>query len=209
MTNIRSFENNAEKYDDWFIKNKYAYYSELKAISILLPKDGFGVEIGVGTGRFASKFGITLGVEPSKLMADFAKNRGIAVVIGVAENLPLIKKQFDYVLMVTTICFLDDIKKSFNEVYRILKPNSLFVLGFIDKNSSIGRLYQKNKDKSKFYQNALFYSVDEVIYYLKKTGFKDLTFYQTLFRNPENLSEIDSVRKDCGEGSFVVVGGYK
>jgi hypothetical protein len=53
-----------------------------------LPKSGTGVEIGVGTGRFAEPLGIRVGVEPSKAMRQVAQKRGIEVIDGVAQVLP-------------------------------------------------------------------------------------------------------------------------
>jgi hypothetical protein len=41
------------RYDDWFERHRAAYLSELLAIRALLPWEGRGLEIGVGTGRFA------------------------------------------------------------------------------------------------------------------------------------------------------------
>ena len=42
------------------------FQSEVSAIQQLLPSIGTGIEIGVGTGLFASALGIKEGVEPSK-----------------------------------------------------------------------------------------------------------------------------------------------
>ena len=87
---------------------------------------GKGIEIGVGTGRFAAPLGIESGIEPSK-MAIIAKNRGINVINAFAEHLPIKNSVFDFVLMVTTVCFLDNIENAFQEVKRILKPGAQFV----------------------------------------------------------------------------------
>jgi len=38
-----------------------------------------------------------------------ARDRGIKVIHAVAERLPIKDSQFDFALMVTTICFLDDV----------------------------------------------------------------------------------------------------
>ena len=47
-----------------------------------------------------------------------------------AESLPFADSQFDFVLMFTTICFLDDIETAFNEVYRVLKSGGSLIIGF-------------------------------------------------------------------------------
>ena len=105
MANKNPFENYAQRYDNWFDKNKFIYESELQAIKELLPRNKNGLEVGVGSGRFASPFAIKLGVDPSKILGKIAKKRGIEVIEGVTESLPFPDSQFDFVLMVTTICF--------------------------------------------------------------------------------------------------------
>jgi len=59
------FDHLALEYDDWFVRNESAYRSELAAIKAFMPKEGCGLEIGVGTGRFAASLGIEVGVEPA------------------------------------------------------------------------------------------------------------------------------------------------
>ena len=205
MPKIEPFEKYTQQYEDWFKDNKYAYQSEINAVREIMPDFKNGFEIGIGSGKFAIPFGIKFGVEPSAKMADIARSRGIKVVEGVGEDLPLEDNSFDMALMVTTLCFLDDAKKAFSEIYRVLNEGGFFINGFVDKNSKIGKIYQKNKDKSIFYKPAVFYSVEEVIRLLDETGFKDFKFKQTIFNTLDNISEIEEVRDGYGEGSFVVI----
>lgn len=205
MAKIEPFEKFAYRYEDWFEKNKFVYKSELWAVREQLPKSGEGIEIGVGSGRFAGPLGIKIGIEPSGKMRKIAQGKGIKVVDGIAEALPFDNSQFEFALMVTTICFLDDIETAFRETYRVLKPGGCLIVGFIDKNSPIGKLYQQHKKNSVFYRVAIFYSVDEVISYLKKANFKDFNFNQTIFHNLTQIRGIEPVKKGYGEGSFVVI----
>jgi ubiquinone/menaquinone biosynthesis C-methylase UbiE len=175
----------------------------------LLPENENGVEIGLGSGRFAAPLGIKLGVDPSGKMGDIAQKRGVKVIDGVAESLPFPDSQFDFVLMVTTICFLDDIGAAFKEANRVLKSGGHLIIGFIDAKSPTGRLYQKHKNESTFYKDATFYSVKEVVSHMKNANFKDFSFRQTLFQPSEKLKCIEPVKKGYGEGSFVVVRGVK
>jgi SAM-dependent methyltransferase len=209
MPGVNAFDKNVDRYEQWFVDNPLAYVSELRALRELLPTSGSGIEIGVGTGRFAAPLGIRNGIEPSRSMAEVARKRGIEVVPGVAEHMPFADGEFDHALMVTTVCFLDDMDMAFHEVRRILKPGGSFVIGFVDRESPLGMAYQDRKDKSAFYQNARFYSVDEVISQLLKSGFCELELRQTLFRPLAELSEIEPVKEGHGEGSFVVVRGEK
>ena len=109
MQRIDPFNKNPIKYDQWFIKNKFAYESELLAIKSQIPKKNFGIEIGAGSGRFTELLGIKLGVEPSIKMQMISKKKKNDIVDSIAENLPFRGEFFDLVLMVTTICFIDDI----------------------------------------------------------------------------------------------------
>jgi SAM-dependent methyltransferase len=208
MVNFEPFETNALKYDEWFDMNRSTYESELQAVRELLPKSKNGVEVGVGSGRFASPLGIKLGLDPSREMGKLAKKRGVKVIEGVAELLPFDDMQFDFVLMVTTICFLDDVEKAFKEAYRVLKHGGYLIIGFIDAESPVGKLYEKHKDESTFYKDARFYSVKEVVSYMKKAHFRDFNFKQTLSQLEEELKYIN-VKDGYGEGSFVVVKGVK
>ena len=205
MAKIEPFEKFAYRYEDWFEKNKFVYKSELLAVREQLPESGEGIEIGVGSGRFAGPLGIKIGIEPSGEMRKIAQGKGIKVVDGIAEALPFDNSQFEFALMVTTICFLDDIETAFRETYRVLKPGGCLIVGFIDKNSPIGKLYQQHKKNSVFYRVAIFYSVDEVISYLKKANFKDFNFNQTIFHNLTQIRDIEPVKEGYGEGSFVVI----
>jgi ubiquinone/menaquinone biosynthesis C-methylase UbiE len=209
MPKIESFERYANKYEDWFERNKFAYESELRAIKEQLPESKNGIEIGVGSGRFAAPLGIRLGLDPSKEMRKIAQKKGIEVIDGVAEAIPFGDSQFDFVLMVTTLCFLDDIEAALKEIRRVLKSGGSFILGFINANSPMGRLYQQKKNDNVFYREATFYSVEEVVAYLKKASFKDFDFKQTLFRTLTDIRDIEPVKEGYGEGSFVVVKATK
>jgi len=207
--NIEPFENYYNEYEEWFIKNKSVYLSELKAVKKFIPKNKKGIEIGVGTGRFALPLGIRIGIEPSEKMGKVAQSKGIEVIKGVAEKLPLSDNSFDFALLVTTICFVKNIDKTFSEAYRILKKNGIIIVGFVDKESPLGKIYQKNKDKSKFYKPATFFSTEEVLESLKKAGFNNFQFYQTIFSDSLNIDKIEVPKKGYGEGSFVVIRGNK
>jgi SAM-dependent methyltransferase len=106
LDKIIAFEKNVAKYDAWFEKNREIFSAELEAIKGFIPSFGKGVEIGVGTGRFAASLGITIGVEPSPGMAELARQRGVEVIEGVAEVLPFAEETFNFILMVTVDCFL-------------------------------------------------------------------------------------------------------
>lgn len=209
MSNVGVFDKNVQRYEDWFMEHPLAYVSELHAIRELLPSTGRGIEIGIGTGRFAAPLGIKLGIEPSRAMAEAARKKGLEVIPGVAESLPFRDQEFDYALMVTTVCFLDDIDLALQEAYRILRPSSSFIIGFVDKNSLIGKLYEEKKNQSLFYKDAVFYSPPELVARLSKAGFRAFQFRQTLFHPLQEIEEVEAVREGYGQGSFVVIRAEK
>jgi SAM-dependent methyltransferase len=209
MPGVNAFDKNVRQYEEWFVNNPYAYVSELHAVRELLPKSGRGLEIGMGTGRFSAPLGIVQGIEPSQAMAEVARKKGLDVVIGVAENLPYQDSQFDFCLMVTTVCFLDDIDLAFREAYRVLKPRGPFVIGFVDRNSPIGRAYEERKNESPFYKAAIFYSVDDLFAHLRKAGFVKFRLCQTLFGPLQDMQGPSAVKEGYGEGAFVVIRAEK
>ena len=206
MPKIDAFEKHSDAYDDWFEKNQGAYEAELKAVRQLLPTGEVqGMEIGVGSGKFAVPLGIKIGVEPSEQMAVKAEGLGIEVYPGVAEKLPFPADQFDFVLMVTTICFVDDVTQSFREALRVLVSGGCAIIGFVDMESELGRKYLQNRHKSKFYKEATFFSTKEVLDHLKTAGFGATEVKQTLIPGDTEKTVLDGY----GEGAFVVIKAVK
>jgi SAM-dependent methyltransferase len=206
---VNSFDENVDQYESWFERNWPAYESELEAIRALLPRSGKGLEIGVGTGLFAAPLGLRYGLDPSRNMSKAAIKRGIEVILGVGENLPFKESCFDILLMATTICFLDDVLGTLKEAYRVLPNGGCIVIGFIDRESSLGKIYETHMTGSVFYKDAAFLSVDDVLSFLNQAGFRDFLFRQTIFGTPAGMKAADPVKPGFGEGSFVVVRGTK
>ena len=209
MSKISPFERYSEQYEDWFVKNLWVYDAELRAVKAMLPSGGQGVEIGAGSGRFAEPLGIKIGVEPSKMMREIAQKRGIRVLDGVAEELPFDDYTFDFVLMVTTICFVDDIDSALRESHRVLSHGGILVIGFVDRDSMMGKTYSSRQNENLFYKDATFFSVGELAGHMNRTGFINLTFNQTIFKALSEITRDEPVKPGHGEGSFVVIRGRK
>ncbi|MDD2605049.1 MAG: class I SAM-dependent methyltransferase [Desulfobacteraceae bacterium] len=206
MPKIEAFERFSDAYDAWFEENADKYEAELALIRRLLPPSGArGIEIGVGSGKFALPFGIRIGVEPSREMALKARRQGIQVIAGVAEHLPLADGGFDFVLMVTTICFVDDLSATFAEAWRVVKPRGWLIVGFVDKESDLGRYYEAHRDQSRFYREATFFSTREVKDHLVAAGFRIDRIEQTLIPGDRN----GRVLAGFGQGAFVGIRGVK
>ena len=211
MTKVSVFNQNVEEYEAWYEKNPEVYESEIQAIKdqmLTLPQNIIGIEVGLGTGRFAEPLGIKEGIEPSQEMRNLALEKGIEVMDARAERLPYQDMHFDFVLFVT-ICHLDDVKAAFEEAHRVLKPGGALIVGFIDKNSPIGQEYEERRSNSKFYRQAKFYPSERVKSMLEDLNFKDLSFIQTLFGKLDEIDTVQASKPGHSEGSFVVVKARK
>ncbi|TAJ45850.1 SAM-dependent methyltransferase [Methanofollis fontis] len=166
------FEEFAEDYDAWFEEHAAEYRAELERVRRLVPPgEGCAVEVGAGSGRFAAPLGIGLGIEPSLALARMTRQRGVEVVRGRAEALPLRDGSCSLVLMVTVICFLDDPASALQEVHRVLAPGGTVVIGLLEREGRSARTYRHSREKGRFLCHARFYSADEVISLLRACGF--------------------------------------
>lgn len=239
MPRTEPFDEHLAEYEKWFEDNRFAYEAELEAVRRHLdvekparkakqrgtsvdparparparsrnrPGEAGGLEIGVGSGLFAAPLGIRHGVEPSERMRSKAVERGIEVVEGVAEDLPFDDASFDFALMVTTICFVDDPSRSVEEARRVVRPGGRIVLGLVDRESPVGKLYEKHRHKSVFYRDATFFTAGEVTKLMEDAGLFDFRYTQTIFRPLREITGPEEVRDGRGDGSFVVVSGIR
>jgi SAM-dependent methyltransferase len=167
----RVFEDFATDYDRWFDDHAEVYDAQLRLLARVVPPYGQGLEVGVGSGRFAAPLGICYGIDPAIPLAKMVKNRSVEVAIGVGEHLPYQSGSFDYAVMMTVICFLDDMTGVFREVFRVLVPSGIIVLGFIERDGEIFRHYHAEPEKGRFLRHARFHSTDEIIQKLHDAGF--------------------------------------
>ncbi|MCQ1536820.1 class I SAM-dependent methyltransferase [Methanosarcina sp. KYL-1] len=212
MKSFEAFEKHALEYDAWYDKYGPAYESELLALKQFLPKKLRklrALEIGVGTGRFAGPLGIGYGVEPARAMAELAKKRGVEAVLGVAEALPFKGGSFDLVLIVTAIAFFKDPLQGLREAARALKPGGQIIIGMLDRDSPPGQYYESKREEGKFSSGARFLSAAELKAHLVKLGFENIKTCQTIFKIPEEIEEIETVKHGTGDGLLAVISAWK
>jgi ubiquinone/menaquinone biosynthesis C-methylase UbiE len=206
MPVVTVFEQHAQQYDEWFDGHESVYQAEVAALRKFVPITGMSIEVGVGTGRFAVPLGVEFGLDPSRTMLQVARRRGLRVCQAVGEQMPFRDRQFDLVLLVTVICFVDDVPTLFRELRRVLKTDGQLIIGFINRNSELGRMYERRKEASMFYRDARFYSVAEVGDWVEEAGFGSLRFCETLFGGPTEFSARGlEVREGYSDGAFVVL----
>lgn len=206
---VASFQTHHQRYEAWFDKHDGVYISELLALRPFVPWVGRGLEIGVGSGRFAAPLGVQVGVDPSGAMLAYAAARGVDVVQGVAEELPFAPDSFDHAMVVTTLCFVDSPARMLAEARRVLKRRGRLVIGFIDRTSALGQHYLTHQAENVFYRDATFHSADEVERLLRQAGFLISAWAQTLEHPPSEAQTIEPLRAGCGRGGFVVAAAVR
>lgn len=206
--NIDVFDREWKKYDAWYDKNPAVFQSELRAISKVIPS-GQGLEIGVGTGRFASFFKLPFGIDPAIFALRLSAQRNISVAQAVGEELPFKDRSFHFVLIAFTLCFADDPLAILKETYRVLKKNGILVLAIINRSSAWGQFLQQTASKSTFLRNARFYESREIFPLLRKAKFRVALTVQTLLQFPPKLEDSEEPQKGFDKGGFVVFEAIK
>lgn len=207
---MKIFDEYVKRYDSWYEKpfGKSVFYLELKCLNTLLPKVPLkrSIEVGVGTGRFASALGIRFGLDVSNEELKIAKKRNVQVFLGDAHNIPLKSSSFDLALVVVSICFFKEPIKVLEEIKRILKENGILILGLILLESQWARFYMKKAQEGHpLYSYARFYSYDEVYTMLNDAKFSIERTLTTLFEKPQDVTPV--VNEEIREG-FHVDGGF-
>ena len=186
------FDGLSGDYDKWFDRSPGQEMFLLEKLCLedaLTGTEKPRLEVGVGTGRFADALGVEYGIDASSQMLEKARARGIEVVEGRAESLPYEADFFGAVLMVVTICFLDDPIASIRECFRVMRPGAALVVGFVPADSSWGKQYQHKKENGHpYYSSAQFYTTSEVRSMGEAAGYKLDYVLSTLFEEPGEQS---------------------
>ena len=132
-----------EKYDAWYQTKKGAWFGaqEFKLIKqSLQPMVGASLlDVGCGTGHFTRRFadiGLNVtGLDPDTSMLAFAEKHSsnVAYQSGNAEQMPFPDNSFEYVVAITSLCFIDDPVQAIKEMWRV--TNNKLILGLLNKNS--------------------------------------------------------------------------
>ena len=200
------FTGNAALYDRWYDEAPEVYAAEIRALRHFMPvsTSGRSLEIGVGSGRFAAYFKVTVGLDPCLDMLQLAAGRGVTPVCAQGETLPFVDGSFSCVSLVTVLCFVDRPAVMLEEIRRVLTPGGRLVIAFIDRDTPLGRTYEAKKEKSRFYASARFRSAAEVAALLVTTGFTDLSFVQTLSAPLDAIDAAEAILEGSGRGGFAV-----
>jgi len=176
------FNVNYLRYDQWYEAHGKEYDDQIKFLKTIIPK-GYGIEIGVGTGRMAAALKIQCGLDSSPEMLKLARNRGIQTYLGDAYDTKLPDKEFDYSLFYMTLCFLKRPEEAIREAYRISKR---VISVIIDRECEYVKEIMKNPIG--FYSLASFYTEREVEDFYARAGLKVIGKAQKSLKTSNGLT---------------------
>lgn len=233
----KAYDEYAEKYDIWFLKNENVLSSEAALVASCLKDAGRVLSIGCGSGLFEmilkKDYGInvTEGVEPSVSMAEIAKKRGMEVFPGTAEEVSLGNESlevYDTLLFNGCPCYINDLQGAFDNTKKYLRREGRIVVIDIPKESAYAMLYNlamtlgtwdhellkgicpPNPYPIEFVKMALWRTTDEKVKCLKAAGYDNFSFRQTLTTDPHYSDlAVEEPSEGFDKGSYVAITAYK
>lgn len=228
------FDEHAEKYDAWFLKNRNVLRSEVLLLKYFLKNPGKALSVGCGSGLFEHLFrvehgiDIRYGVEPSEQMGSIAEKRGMTVKQGKAEALPFDDEQFDTVIMNGIPSYITELNQAFQEAHRVLKSGGKIVVADVPAESSYGLLYRlggkegtwetpylkkiipEHPYPAEFTIEAQWRTTQEKENMLRNIGFVELRFAQTLTRHPKYSNDsVEEPIEGYDRGDYVAICALK
>lgn len=163
---MQIFDLEAETYDRWYETPLGKFVDSLETreiICLLHPTKGMHVlDAGCGTGNYSIKLarlGCTVtGVDISEKMLAIAKKKArdfehtVSFVNCDIHSLSFASEQFDAVVSVVTLEFVENQKKALDELFRVVRKGGKVVIGCINRDSAWGELYQSDY----FQKNTVF-----------------------------------------------------
>jgi len=150
------------------------------------------LDLGCGTGRgikhlYDFKAADVYGVDVSKKMLEIAKKKfkKANFILADAENLPFEDESFDVVTALFLIVHVGDLKKTFEEAYRVLKNGGFFILSNIN---------QRKPPKLKIYNDEViiesFYHMPKHVISALEDSFFDIEIDELVYEDGVWINQI-------------------
>jgi len=148
---VNPFDCLASGYDAWYDRNPEAFRAELDlARPWALGKPG--LEVGVGTGRFAGELGLGFGIDLALPGLRLARARGVRVALADAASLPFRDGAFELVAFFFTLEFLPDPVAALSEARRVLGSGGrLLAMHFAPGTPGGEKVAEKKRDGHPLY----------------------------------------------------------
>lgn len=226
----KSFDLFANDYDSWFLNNEALLYSEVKLVARCLENAGKIFSVGCGSGLFEyilkKEFDITIGhgLEPAEGMAEIARQRGMQVLPGTAEDTDYGTELYDTILFNGTPSYITNLEAAFEKAFKALKPGGKMVVIDVPKEGSYALLYNlamtlgtwehpllegvkpRHPYPLEFVKGANWRTTAEKTELLEEQGMQVESFYQTL--TPHPLYSGDDIEEPCegySKGDYVAI----
>jgi SAM-dependent methyltransferase len=123
-----------------------SFFNALKKHKKFLPKNNAKVlDIGTSSGAFlkaSEKFGYNAyGLEPSKVLTEFGKKRGLKIINGTIDNHSFEDNSFDLICLWDVIEHLSDPKNSLIKIKSLLKEDGILLINYPDIGTPLGKLF--------------------------------------------------------------------
>lgn len=174
---MQIFDSEAETYDQWYETPLGKFVDSLETreiISLLHPTKGMNVlDAGCGTGNYSIKLArlgcLVTGVDVSEKMLDTARKKAkgaghaISFINSNIESLPFASEQFDAVVSVVALEFVENQQKAFDELFRVVQKGGKIVVGCINRDSAWGELYLSDYfQKNTVFKYAKLLDIDSI-----------------------------------------------
>ena len=226
---LKCYDEFASEYDAWFLQNHNLLMSEVTMIAKALEDGGDILSVGCGSGLMESilkkEFGIVVadGVEPSSGMAEIARRRGLRITAAAAEDFP-VTRQYDTVMLNGCPSYIADLDAAFAHAATALKPGGRLVVADVPKESAYALVYNLAMSLGtwdhplldgvrppdpypiEFVKSANWRTTREKVDALKRCGFFDFEFLQTLTMHPTDSNRfIEPPSAGAERGSYVAI----
>ncbi len=196
----RVYQERAREYDAWY-DHSLLFAIELESLLEIEPGlDGPRLEIGSGPGRFGARLGVSVALDPAPAALQLARRRGMMVIAGIGEELPIRSQSIGTIFLLFTLCFLRNPRQVFRECVRALRPGGRLVLGLVPALSPWGKmLRQKKRQGNPFYRYAELKTIAGWREILAQCGLEVIDARSTLFQPPELLRRHERPRNGADE----------
>ncbi|MBN1758151.1 MAG: glycosyltransferase [Chitinispirillaceae bacterium] len=116
-----------------FQANRYYHQEVIRMLRFYIPEDSTVLEIGCGTGDMlnALRPRLGIGIDIGEKMVALARKKYPHLLFSCMDaEMPGIRGSFEYVVLVDTIGFLDDIQKTIGRLRSIVTPQTRLIIVF-------------------------------------------------------------------------------
>ncbi|WZL74478.1 class I SAM-dependent methyltransferase [Clostridiaceae bacterium 35-E11] len=213
------FDAIALDYDQWYESKMGKFVDKVEtalAFSLFRPQRGMKIlDVGCGTGNFSIKLAemgcevtaIDISEEMLQIARKKAEEKKLDITFQKMDiyNLKFKDGSFEAVFSMAAFEFIEEPKKAYDEMYRVLNKDGQLLIGTIHKDSHWGRLYlSKVFQENTIFQYAHFKSMEE----LRELDLKHLVDSGECLFIPPNTAEEDITMEKEQRFSKEGRGGY-